>query len=301
MSIYNSTYYCKYLQSDKYNIDWQIYLTCSGRQTVPPGVSYPIHEEAHPVKYYFIPWEKGRIVDEFSLVYITKGSGYFVSDQQEIQRVKPGTILMIFPGVRHWYAPDFKTGWNEYWMWFRGNYPELLVEKGFFSPEKAVFDVGLNEKIIELFQQVIAGTKNETEIFQPKLGACIINLLALLLEKSKYSRQNSKDIELVENAKFLFKENVSNSIDMHIVAHDLGLCYANFRKVFKTYTGYTPYQYFLNHKIEKSKQLLEDGKSSIKEIAYQMGFESQYYFSRIFKTKTGYPPSSWRNRNEVTL
>lgn len=290
------SFYCKYLQADKSSENWQIFLTSSGWAAVSPGDEYPVHPEVHPSKYCAQSWEKGRIFDEYALIYITQGSGKFKSGNNPMERIEPGTLLMLFPGVHHWYEPDDKTGWHEYWVCFDGKYPKLLVEKGFFSPDRAVFKIGLNEEIVGIFQKVIESTQNERNIFQPKLGACIIDLMALLLDKSRDDRQHSEELELVENAKFLFKENIFNSIDMKIFARDLGIDHTRFRKVFKTHTGVTPYQYFLKLKIDKAKNFLDDGSYSIKEIAYQLDFENQYYFSRIFKNKTGYSPSSWANR-----
>jgi len=296
-----SSFYCKYLQIDRSDKEWQVYLTSSGRQTAFPGDIYPIHQEVIPSKYEASLWEEGRVFNEYALIYITKGSGKFKSGTQEIQRIEPGTMFMLFPGVRHWYEPDCKTGWHEYWIGFDGNYPGLLVEKGFFSPERAVFNVGLNEEIVEIFQEVIELTRRDTDIFQPKLGACIIELLALLLDKSRDNKQNSEEIKLIENAKILFKENIFNTLNMQIFADDLGMNHDRFRKIFKNCTGYSPYQYFLKLKIDEAKHLLEDGYYSIKEIAYQLDFENQYYFSRIFKNKTGYSPRNWVNRQKKPL
>ncbi|RKX77297.1 MAG: hypothetical protein DRP60_06585 [Spirochaetes bacterium] len=300
MNLNKPFFYCKYLQTEAFDIDWQVYLTSAGRQEVLPGSLYSIHKEIPSSEFSSAPWAEGQILDGYSLVYVTKGSGKFISDAQGLEGIGAGTMFLLFPGVRHWYTPDYFTGWHEYWICFNGNYPGLLVENKYFSPDKAVFNVGLSEEIVGKFHQVIESTRKDSDIFQPKLGASIIDLLALLLDKSRENRQNSKELDFVEKAKFLFEENIFNSIDMHAFAGNLGMEYARFRKIFKTYTGYSPYQYFLILKINKAKQLLIDRKYAIKEIAYQLSFENQYYFSRIFKSKTGYSPTNWLNRGEMS-
>lgn len=293
-------FYCKYLQSEAFDIDWQVYLTSAGRQEVLPGSLYSIHKEIPTSKYSTVSWAEGQILDGYSLVYITKGSGTFLSDTQSIKGIGAGTMFLLFPGVRHWYTPNYLTGWHEYWICFNGNYPGLLVENKYFSSDKAVFNVGLSEEIVGIFHEVIESTRKDSDIFQPKLGACIIDLLALLLDKSRDNRQNTKEIELVEKAKIMFKENIFNSINIHVFTKKLGIDYARFRKVFKSCTGYSPYQYFLVLKINKAKQLLIDRKYAIKDIACQLNFENQYYFSRMFKIKTGYSPTNWLNRDEIS-
>jgi AraC-like DNA-binding protein len=49
--------------------------------------------------------------------------------------------------------------------------------------------------------------------------------------------------------------------------------------------------------IGKAKTLLINSNLSIKEIAYDLGFEYPHYFSRIFKSKTGQTPVAYRNLN----
>jgi AraC-like DNA-binding protein len=80
---------------------------------------------------------------------------------------------------------------------------------------------------------------------------------------------------------------------MESLAKDLNLNYATFREDFKDYTGLSPYQYFLEMKINKAKEMLSDGVLSVKEVSYKLAFQSPYYFSRLFKKKTGVAPSQW--------
>ena len=55
----------------------------------------------------------------------------------------------------------------------------------------------------------------------------------------------------------------------------------------------TPYQYFIGIKMHKAKELLEGGDQAVKEVAFRLGFKDEYYFSRLFKSKTGVSPSQW--------
>ena len=56
----------------------------------------------------------------------------------------------------------------------------------------------------------------------------------------------------------------------------------------------TPYQYYIHIKIHKAESLLGQEGIPVKEAAFRMGFEDQYYFSRLFKNKTGVSPSDWK-------
>jgi transcriptional regulator GlxA family with amidase domain len=61
--------------------------------------------------------------------------------------------------------------------------------------------------------------------------------------------------------------------------------------------GTSPGQYLLNLKIEKTGQVLRETSLTIAEVTAKAGFESEFYFSRIFKKKTEYTPSVYRKKN----
>lgn len=79
---------------------------------------------------------------------------------------------------------------------------------------------------------------------------------------------------------------------------ELNLDYPSCRRLFKDYTGLSPYQYFLQLKIHRARHLLQEGNLSVKEVSYEPGFDNQYYFSRIFKEMTGRSPSEWQRRSQ---
>jgi len=64
--------------------------------------------------------------------------------------------------------------------------------------------------------------------------------------------------------------------------------------MFKQYTGIAPVQYQLDLKIRRAREMLVSTDRTIKEIAYDLGFQSIHYFSRLFKKKTGVAPSEIR-------
>jgi transcriptional regulator GlxA family with amidase domain len=69
--------------------------------------------------------------------------------------------------------------------------------------------------------------------------------------------------------------------------------------MFKKYTGISPGQYHLQLRLIRAKELLISTDQSIKEISYDLGFQSIYYFSRIFKNKLGVSPSEIRKTVKV--
>ena len=113
---------------------------------------------------------------------------------------------------------------------------------------------------------------------------------------ARKAEQHGEAESLVERAKFLMQENVYGAMSVDEIGEKLGSGQARFYESFKAYTGMTPYQYFIQLKINKAKEALNSSEHSVKEVAYSLGFEDPYYFSRLFKKKTGTAPSDWGKR-----
>jgi transcriptional regulator GlxA family with amidase domain len=99
----------------------------------------------------------------------------------------------------------------------------------------------------------------------------------------------------VERARFFMEENLDREVDLAGFGEMLGTSASHLNAVFKAYTAMTPHQYFLSIKLRKAKDLLESGTLPIKEVAWRLGFHDPYYFSRLFRKKTGIAPSRWRS------
>jgi len=52
-------------------------------------------------------------------------------------------------------------------------------------------------------------------------------------------------------------------------------------------------EYVRNYRLEKAAELLKNKAGTVSEIAYQVGFESLPYFSKVFLDKFGKTPSEW--------
>ena len=98
--------------------------------------------------------DHGRIIDEYAIVYITKGSGVFYSTITKRVSLIAGDLLFISPGQWHSYYPDSEKGCNQYWVTFHGSYYETLI-KQFGLDKNPILHIGLNEHIVRLFNEII--------------------------------------------------------------------------------------------------------------------------------------------------
>ncbi len=282
----------KYLTPGKEDIKWGLYLTVAGKSLIPPGMVYP--PKNHP-RGYFFTWENGRVLDEYQIHYITKGAGVYENLRGKYS-VRAGSLIITKPGMWHRFRPDQKTGWMENYVGFKGSIAEELFHQPFFSSDKPVKYIGKREEIIDTYHKIFEYVQEEKPGFQQVAAGMIMKLLGYLFSIEKQRDFSNKRVErIIQDVRFIIRENIEKEIDLKEYVEANNISYSYFRKMFKKYTGVSPVQYQLSLKIIRAKEMLLSTDKIIKEISYQVGFKSVYYFSRIFKSKMGVSPTELRS------
>ena len=79
------------------------------------------------------------------------------------------------------------------------------------------------------------------------------------------------------------------------IARHFEFNYSYFCTLFRKYKGISPNEYIINKKVKQAKFLLRTYREmTVKNVAWKVGYEDSYYFSRIFKSVTGQTPTEYR-------
>lgn len=283
----------KYLTASQDDLEWGMYITVAGKAEIPRNREYPLPEHSHPTGYNF-SWEKGRTLSEYQIHNITEGYGLLENEYGRF-KLAPGSIMLTYPGVWHRFRPLKKTGWVENYIGFKGDLADKYFQRQWFSREKPVIRCEMREELIDTYLKIFHLVKEEMPCFQFIASGMIIKLLGYLISFQTQQVFTGKHIHsVIEDVRFMLRENVESNIDFQQIAEDNNVGYSYFRRMFKKYTGISPKQYLLQLKMMRAKELLVSSNLSIKEISFELGFQSIFYFSRIFKEKTGMNPSELR-------
>ena len=200
----------RYLTIGASDEDWGITVTTIGYQFIPPQSQYPL--SGHPDSYNFKP-QTGRILKEYQLVYITKGSGYFSSQSCKQQKIEAGTMILLFPGEWHSYYPDKETGWDEYWVGFRGIHIDKRVEKRFFTKEEPLHRIGLSATIVGLYEDILKFAMQEKSGYQQMISSIVLHIMGTVYYKKKNGAfTNTYVVDKINEARILMKEQVENPV-----------------------------------------------------------------------------------------
>lgn len=276
----------KYMTSQERNL-WNSTVNTVGFESIPVHANYPA--TGHPLGYNF-NYERGRILQEYQVVYITKGKGLFATSQIPPFEIQEGTVLLLRPGEWHSYRPDDKTGWECYWVGFSGAVAESLKN------ENTIIEIGYDEEMAGLYRKMLEVSNSERPGYQQLLSGILVHLLAYLFYREKDRNWRDKEVlGKIEKARLIIREKINLPLSPEEIAASLNVSYTWFRRMFRQYTGLAPAQYITQLKIQKARELLSVTSMPIKEIALELGYESIDYFSTLFKKQTGTTHGQFRN------
>lgn len=285
----------QYIPETRRDAQWGLSVCSVGYQKILPREIYP--PTVHHREYLFNPC-KGRILQEYQLLYIISGKGRLRTDHGGMREICAGDMFLLFPGEWHTYCPDETMGWEEYWIGFKGTNIDQRVRAGFFSVENPVYHIGLNGDVVKLYDEAIQIASCQEAFFQQLLAGLVNHLLGLMFMTNQTLTLNvAPELPgVIANARDYMQQKVEENISMPDVATYVGMSYAHFRHTFKRYTGLSPIQYFINLRLHRAKELLRGTDLSIKEISYNLHFVNPEYFSTLFKKRTGIKPSDFRGQ-----
>lgn len=288
--------YCKYMNGTHFEEKLGLYVDTAGFSNVKAHQSYPKNYE-HPSTHTF-SWNNGRILRGHQLIYVSRGGGIFESEYTQPIEISEGTCLFLHAGIWHRYKPNTDSGWSEYWIGFNGSYANKLMENDFFNVKYPFINAGLSQELLNLFHKLIETIQTGPLDYQQISAGITLQILGCLYSMSLYKgTENSPTGRLIQKAKFLLQESLEKHIDLEEMARELPMGYSLFRKEFKKMTGEPPNQFLLSLRLNRAKYLLETSTLAINEIAEKTGFESVYYFSKLFKKKNGKSPKFYRTNS----
>lgn len=246
-------------------------------------------------KYHFRERKKG--VPQTILIYNIEGKGLIKIGQMSFE-IPADHFFFIPADMSHAYYADDQNPWSIYWIHFRGSKSRLFsraplqpirIERGKSSR--------INERLEmfnEIFKNLDRGFSIETLEYT---NLCMNHLLASFTHLGQFRLINeSREKNPVELCINFMLENLNRKLKLKDIATEVNLSTSHFSKLFMNRTGHSPIDYFIQLKVQRACRFLDNSARSISDIAREMGFEDQFYFSRQFRKVMNMSPREYRSR-----
>lgn len=249
-----------------------------------------------------------RRLSSYFIVLVESGSITYNLELQDYT-LTDGQLLFAMPNQM--FKPPAKTGDLKYFkLLFDENTLALLPQQFPFlvnplNTPTIVLDSDAKERVIKVFgilNQLLYLDKAETDT---EILLAYLNSLLSELNSAYFRNKEPANILNTNLSKFIeFKLVVETSLteqpSINTIAEKLALSTNSLYRIVKEYAGTSPKDYFTNRLMAEAQRKLRYSNISVKELAYELGFNDPDYFSRLFKKSTGKSASGFSPRQDLS-
>lgn len=241
--------------------------------------------ETYCDKSYRIKREKSDIM---ALEYIISGTGVLEIDGQYLMPQQED-VFFLKPESKHEYYTNNDDPWHKYWIVFEGELADMMAR--LYLPENIYLFKHCGVK--KHFERIFMLSKEDIS-YDKFVNAVTLELIQIFM----YIK-NRDEIENESPAKTIRKkldESVERPFNLDRLCESVNYSKNYIINIFRKKYGVTPYQYYLERKIDAAKIYLTHTNMSISDIACTLCYADQQYFSTSFKKAVGCPPMEFRKK-----
>ncbi|HSI85321.1 MAG TPA: AraC family transcriptional regulator [Candidatus Methylacidiphilales bacterium] len=259
--------------------------------------------------------EPARFIFDHELVIVSKGRCRVQIDD-ETHDLQAGSFIIVPPGRSHATTAESDVqrmcihfDWlrsqppsrNPIWVYHPNKINAAAVKPApaFVPGMRLRGSFQLNGPIAPLLESIIYRWRTGDKLDQAASHLSLAELLLLLLWQQEASpaqgaASGDRATQLAFAVKDLLDTAPRGTLEIQVSLASLGFSYAHLCRMFKAQFGLSPVRYLNAAKMERAKQLLQDPRLSISDVAYAVGFNHPSYFTRMFHSQNGVAPNRAR-------
>lgn len=259
-------------------------------------------EEARNLLYYVTACgvffcEYGYRIDRedygnYMILYVTKGN-LVVMSEGKTYLIQHGQAAFLNCHKPHTYYAKGYVSFS--WIHFDGSNTKEFYD-AYIKKEKGIlFSNSQTKHIQKSLNAIISKYRNNLDVSEVDNSKIIYDCICGLLFDSEDSNANdTTGMRITGLAKEYIRKNSEQDLSLNSLAEHVGLSQCHFSRVFKQETGYSPYEYIILVRMNKAKHLLGTTNKTVKEIAFEVGYQSESNFCNAFTSKNGISPKKFR-------
>lgn len=218
--------------------------------------------------------------------YIEEGTGCVHIDG-EVFYPAEGDSYFLQQGRSQYYYSDKSCPWKKYFINFSGKLAIALTEGYGLTGTSYFKGLSIKKELLAIIELAKNSESDPTAEIISILNAIFIKLRA-------HERREGESQNVEERMREFLDAKTASKFKIEELCKHVRRSESHAIRTFKQAYGVTPYAYLLEKKLDLAKQLLRDTNLSIREIANKLSFADEYYFSNVFKKRTGMTPSAYR-------
>lgn len=231
----------------------------------------------------------------YYFVFMDQGSETYRVDLQDVT-ISSGQLAFGLPGqvfcnpVQDRHYPNYKIGFDESTLALLPNTFSFLLNP--LNTNTITFSPDAKERVksifSNLFQLLHAGGKpKKTEIILAHLNTLLTEFNSAYYEHADQAIAANPKLSKYIAFKLAVETQLTGQHDVYSIAKQLAMTTSSLYGVVKEFSGVSPKEWMTNRLMLEAQRKLQYSTLSVKELAYELGFNDPDYFSRVFKKSTG--------------
>ncbi len=229
----------------------------------------------------------------YSIEFVARGKGLLkVKDQSHT--LLPGNVFSYGPGVGHIISNDPGAPFVKYFVDFTGSKAKTMLHRYALSPGSIV-QVTSPEAIMRIFDDLIENGKTASR-FSSLICATLVEHLVLKIAETTVVEDTGSTAAFTtyQKCREFIRDNPTNLRTLKQVAEQCHVDEAYLCRLFRRFDDQSPYEYLMRLKMNIAAQKLQKPDVLVKQVAYELGFNDPFHFSRAFKRVFGLSPGLFR-------
>jgi len=244
-----------------------------------------------------------RTLQHHEIIFVCEGNGHIVIGENRYA-MKKGMLFYIPPGVQLTIEPRAQNPEHYMTVHFSGS-RMVLDSDGIWRCQENIKTLHQQsaQKITDytiaadLFEKLLDTWNDKEPGYEFVAGTLLRQLLVLIsLNNRNQSKNHAISLKIDQIIEYMC-QNINRKITLEELSGIARLSTFYLSRTFKAATGYPIIMYFNKMKIDKAKELLIEDDKKVKEVAYELGYTNEFYFSRIFKKIEGLSPKEFHSKN----
>lgn len=236
---------------------------------------------------------------EYTFHFILSGTGYLVNKGQT-KKLQANDVFFIPPdtdGKYHeiCYYPDKNDPWEYIWVNFVGVGAEKLAACAKLTENNNCYSVQNPTILRQQWTEMIGIARNTAKRNVSYYLPFIMKLFAEIADERKINNEiiTVKEKKVKQIVDIIEHTYTAQDFSIKRIAEDLYYSTSYISRIFKEVTNMTPIEYVTSLRMLRARDMLRSHSYSISQIAYAVGYNSPFYFSKEFKKYFGFPPSQF--------
>lgn len=236
------------------------------------------------------------------IIYTLEGRGY-VTHKGGHYTVEPHDVLLLEPGYPHSYTTDpGAEKWLRLWAHFMPPAAwSLWMNWSTVAPGHRCFhvdDARAQQRITDALRRAHTIASGYHRHREPLALNALESALLWCDEVSPHGNRPRLDPRVRATIDYICRH-IDRPLTLADLADHCNLSPSRLSALFREQMDMTPHQFLDRHRLERARQLLERSGQTVSEIAYSLGYNNPFYFTRRFTTFTGQSPRAYRNAASV--